>query len=136
AVFFFMVLLNAAFIFRWRFWMAHVAGAVEEAAHELVLLSQVLGRIERERFQTPRLRELRDALEVEGHPVSHRIRKLNRLMELLDSSDHVLVRVIGALILWKPQILFALELWRRESGPLVRRWLAAAGEIEALSALA
>ena len=65
-----------------------------------------------------------------------RIQKLNRLMELLDSSDHLLVRMIGALILWKPQILFALERWRRESGPLLRRWLAAAGEFEALSALA
>jgi hypothetical protein len=136
APFLIFFLLNAAFSFYWRHWMAQVAGAVEEAAHELVLLAQVLERIERERFQTPLLRSLRDALDVEGHPVSGRIRKLNRLMELLDSSDHLLVRVIGALILWKPQILFALELWRRESGPLVRGWLAATGEVEALSALA
>jgi MutS-like protein len=131
-----LVLLNAFFAFHWRHWMAHVAAAVEESAHELALLAQVLERIERERFQSPRLIELRAALDVEGHPVSGRIHKLNRLMELLDSSDHVLMRVIGALILWKPQILFALELWRRESGPLVRGWLAATGEFEALSALA
>jgi DNA mismatch repair ATPase MutS len=116
--------------------MAHVASSVEDAAHELALLSQVLARIERERFHTTRLRELRAALDIQGHPVSHRIQKLNRLMELLDSSDHVLVRVIGALILWKPQILFAIERWRRESGSQLRLWLAAAGEFEALSALA
>jgi hypothetical protein len=136
APFFIMILLNAAFMFHWRHWMAQVAASVDEAAHELALLSQVLERIERERFQTPRLRQLRGALDVQGHPVSRRIHRLNRLMELLDSSDHVLVRAIGALILWKPQILFALELWRRESGPLVRGWLAATGELEALSALA
>jgi hypothetical protein len=134
--FFVLILLNAYFVFHWRHWMAHVAAAVEESAHELALLAQVLERIEREQFQTPRLRQLRAALEVEGHPVSLRIQKLNRLMELLDSSDHVLMRVIGAMVLWKPQILFALELWRRESGHLVRGWLNAAGEFEALSALA
>jgi hypothetical protein len=136
APFLILLLLNGAFVFQWRQWMALVAASVEESAHELALLAQVLERIERERFHTPRLRELRAALDVEGYPVSRRIRKLNRLMELLDSSDHVLMRVIGAMILWKPQILFALELWRRESGPLVRGWLAAAGECEALSALA
>jgi len=129
-------LLDAAFSFHWRHWLANTAAAVEEAAHELVLLSQVLERIERERFHMPRLRALRAALDVKGYPVSRRIRKLNRLMELLDSSDHLLMRVIGAFILWKPQILFALERWRRESGPLVRGWLAATGELEALSALA
>jgi hypothetical protein len=128
APFFVMILVNAAFIFHWRLWMAGSAAAVEEAAHELVLLSQVLERIESERFHTSRLRTLRDVLDVHDRPVSWRIKRLNRLMELLDSSDHVLVRVIGVVILWKPQILFALERWRRQSGPLLRGWLAAAGE--------
>ena len=136
APFLILFIADVAFTFRWRHWMDHVAATVEDAAHELALLSQVLARIERERFQSPRLAELRAALDVQGHPVSGRIRKLNRLMELLDSSDHLLVRMIGAVILWKPQILFAVERWRRESGPLLRQWLAAAGEFEALSALA
>jgi MutS domain V len=136
APFLVLFLADLAFVYHWRHWLAGVAADVEEAAHELTLLSEVLARIEQERFHTSRLAQLRAALDIRGYPVSRRIAKLNRLMELLDSSDHLLVRVIGAVILWKPQILFALELWRRESGPLVRGWLAAAGEIEALSALA
>jgi hypothetical protein len=136
APFLVLFIADLAFAFHWRHWMAHVAATVEDAAHELALLSAVLARIERERFRTRRLVQLRAALDVQGHPVSGRIQKLNRLMELLDSSDHLLVRMIGALILWKPQILFAIERWRRESGPLLRQWLAAAGEFEALSALA
>ena len=40
-------------------------------------------------------RALRQALEVEGNPASHRIARLNRMMEMLDSTDHVLVRAIG-----------------------------------------
>ena len=134
--FFILFLADSAFLYHWRHWMAGVAADVEEAAQELTLLSQVLARIEQERFHTPRLIELRAALDVAGHRVSRRIARLNRLMELLDSSDHLVVRVVGSMILWRPQILFALELWRRESGPLVRGWLAAVGEIEAISALA
>jgi len=34
------------------------------------------------------------------------------------------------------QLAFAVEAWRRKSGPAIRRWLAAVGELEALSALA
>ena len=136
APFFILFLMDVAFAYHWRGWMAATGADVEDAAHELALLSAVLERIERERFHTPRLARLRGVLDIRGFPVSRRIAKLNRLMELLDSSDHVLVRAIGAFILWKLQILFAIEDWRRASGPLVRGWLAAAGEIEALSALA
>jgi hypothetical protein len=131
-----LALADAGFSYRWRRWMAHVSGSVEDAAYELTLLSEVLERLERERFKSPRLADLRATLDIEGHPASRRIARLNRLMELLDSSDHVLVRAFGPFLLWKPQILFALEQWRAQSGPLVRGWLAAAGEMEALSALA
>jgi hypothetical protein len=127
---------DAAFAYHWRHWLDPVVAAVDEAAHELSLLAAVLERLERERFHTPRLTALRGALDVEGHPASRRIARLNRILELLDSSDHLLMRVIGPFLLYKPQVAFALEQWRRESGPLVRRWLAAVGELEALSALA
>jgi hypothetical protein len=136
AAFFLMVALDSAFIFHWRKWLAAVLASVESAAHDLMLLSLVLDRLERERFHTPRLVEVRAALDVADRPASRRIARLNRLMELLDSRDHLLMRVIGPLILWTPQLAFAVEAWRTESGPLVRGWLAAVGEFEALSAFA
>ena len=135
-LFFVMIAADAIFIARFRRVVQRVVEAVEQPAHDLALLAQVLARLERERFTAPRLVELRAALDVEGRPASARIARLNRLLELLDSRDNVVIRVVGPLLLWTEQLAFALEAWRRLSGPALRRWLAAAGEIEALCALA
>jgi hypothetical protein len=112
---------------------------VDQAAHELGLLKDVLGRIETERFAAARLTALRAELDVElerGHPPSHRIARLEALVDLVDSRDHFIVRLIGPLLLWDLHLAYAVERWRRTSGPAVRRWLVAVGEMEALSSLA
>jgi DNA mismatch repair ATPase MutS len=57
-------------------------------------------------------------------------------MSLVDSRDHLLVRVIGPLLLWDLHLAYAIERWRRRSGRSMRPWLIAVGEIEALSSLA
>jgi DNA mismatch repair ATPase MutS len=57
-------------------------------------------------------------------------------MELLDSREHMLVRMIEPFTLWTTHLAFAVENWRRHSGPAARRWLTATGEIEALCSLA
>ena len=43
---------------------------------------------------------------------------------------------IQALTLWDFHVIFALERWRQASGPRVRGWLAALGELDALALLA
>jgi hypothetical protein len=135
--FFLMVLaVNATFLYRVHKRIAPVVTAVEEAAHELQLLSEVLVRLERESFRSPLLAALRASLDTEGEPPSKRIGRLNRLMELLDSRDHLLVRMAEPFVLWTAHMAFAVEAWRRHSGPVVRRWLTATGEMEALCSLA
>jgi hypothetical protein len=128
--------VNGTFLYRVRKRIAVVVAAVEEAAHELKLLSEVLVRLERESFQSPLLAALRASLDTEGEPPSKRIGRLNRLMELLDSRDHLLVRLAEPFVLWTTHLAFAVEAWRRHSGPVVRRWLTATGEMEALCSLA
>jgi hypothetical protein len=131
-----MFAVEAIFIVRFRRAVARVVQEVEQPAHDLALLAQVLGRLERERFTAPLLVELSAALDVEGQPPSERIGRLNRLIELLDSRDNPAMRVLGPLLLWTEQLAFAIEAWRRTSGPALRRWLDAVGEMEALCALA
>ncbi len=109
---------------------------VDEAGHDLGLLSGVLGRLEVERFTSARLATLRAELDVDGQPPSRRIARLNLLTDLMDSREHFLVRLIGPMLLWDLHLVYAIERWRRTSGPAVRRWLVAVGEIEALSSLA
>lgn len=135
-VVFVVLLVNGAFRYRWRKRIGAVVAAVEEAAHELGLLTEVLVRLERVRFQAPLLAELRASLDAEGEPPSKRIARLNRLMEYLDSRDNVFVRVADVFILWTPHLALKVEDWRRHSGTVVRRWLTATGEIEALCSLA
>jgi hypothetical protein len=135
-VFLVALAVNGTFLYRAHKRIAAVVTAVEEAAHELKLLSQVLVRLERERFQAPLLASLGTSLDTEGAPPSKRIGRLNRLMELLDSRDHLLVRVAEPFVLWTTHLAFAVEAWRRHSGPVVRRWLTATGEMEALCSLA
>jgi hypothetical protein len=134
--FFAMLAAVAIFIARYRRVVGRVVEAVEQPAHDLALLSKVLARLERERFTSARLTELRAALEVDGLPPSARIAKLNRLIEMLDSRDNPFMKVVGPLMLWTEQLAFAIEAWRKVSGTALRRWLAAVGEIEALCCLA
>jgi hypothetical protein len=131
-----VLLINGLFLHRHRRATNAVVQAVEEAAHELGLLSEVLVRLERERFQSPMLAELRQSLDAEGEPPSRRIARLNRLMERLDSRDHVMVRVLEPFLLWTMHAAVGVETWRRHCGPAVRRWLTATGEIEALCTFA
>jgi hypothetical protein len=128
--------VNATFLYRVHQRIEAVVTAAEEAAHELKLLSEVLLRLERERFQSPLLAALRASLDTEGAPPSKRIGRLNRLMELLDSRHHLMVRLAEPFVLWTAHLAFAVEEWRRRSGPVVRTWLTATGEMEALCSLA
>ena len=135
---FFLVALlaNSFFLYRMRERIGAVLAAAEESAHELTLLSQVLLRLEREQFRSPLLARLRALLDVSGEPVSRRLRRLNRVMEHLDSRDNLIVRVMEPFALWTVHGAIRVEHWRRHSGPAVRQWLTAAGEIEALCSLA
>ena len=100
----------------WRWWStagsctakaaswASAVSAVEEAAHELGLLSEVLVRMEREQFRSPLLAGLRASLDAEGEPPSRQLARLKRLVENLDSRDNVVVRVLEPFILWTPHL--------------------------------
>ena len=134
--FFGMLGVVAIFIAHYHRAVARVVEAVEQPAHDLALLAKILARLEGERFTASRLVELRAALDVAGQPPSVRIARLNRLIEMLDSRENPFMRAVGPLMLWTEQLAFAIEAWRKVSGPALRRWLAAVGEIEALCALA
>jgi hypothetical protein len=131
-----MVVVNIAFSLRFRKRIQVAVDAAEAAAHDLVLLSQVLARFERETFQTPGLVELQSALKTRGWPPSRRIARLNRLVVLLDSRRNLFIKAIDPLVFWTLQLAFMVEKWRQESGAAIRGWLSAVGELEALLALA
>jgi hypothetical protein len=126
-----------AFILVLRQRVAAVVQATDIPGHDLRILGFVLERLEREQFEAPLLRRLRSRLDTNGgRPASRRIARLERWVELLDSADHVFVRVIRPVVLWMEQVAMGIEAWRRENGDRVGAWLAAVGELEALSSFA
>jgi len=131
-----LVLVNLGVMFRYRRIVERIIGALEHPAQDLALLSRVLERIEREQFESPLLKRLREELETGGDPASHRIARLNRVVELIDSRDNFFVKMLEPVVLWTPQLMFAVEAWRARSAAYVPRWVAATGEIEAIASLA
>jgi hypothetical protein len=113
-----------------------IVHSVEEPARDLDLLSQLLATLEKQQFRSPLLVGLRKAIDVDGRPASHRIRRLRRLMDMVDSRDNPFVRAVGPLLLWTTQTGMAIESWRAGNGPHVPAWLDGVSEIEALSSLA
>ncbi|MBS0663157.1 MAG: DNA mismatch repair protein MutS [Verrucomicrobia bacterium] len=115
---------------------AQVSAGADTPAHDLHILALLLARLEHVRFDSPLLERLRAAFDTGGVPASKRIHRLERWMELLDSADHLLVRIIGPPLVWRHQVAMAIEAWRRESGRDIGRWIAAIAELEAISSLA
>jgi DNA mismatch repair ATPase MutS len=116
--------------------LRQVLHPVERRTHDLVLLSELLARLEREPFAAPALVRLRDALQTEGEPASSRIARLARLLNLLEMKDNQFFAPLAGLLLWSAHLARAIDGWRVHAGPAIAGWLAAAGEFEALSALA
>ncbi len=134
----FVAILACDLLLGWacRKQVAQVTGAIETPAEGLRLLSLLLAHLQRQEFVSPHLQELRGSLQASGLPASKRIARLERWLDWLDSSDHLLVRIIAPVLLWREQLAMAVEAWRRETGPSIGHWVRAVAEFEALCSLA
>jgi hypothetical protein len=113
-----------------------VLAAVDRRTHDLVLLSELLRRLEREAFESPLLQQLVKSLATDGLAASAQIRRLARLLHLLDWRRNQLFAPLAAVWLWTIHIALRIDAWRSASGRRIARWLSAIGEFEALCALA
>ncbi len=113
-----------------------VIEGVFSAGHDLGLLAGLLRRIEAEAFSSPYLQTLREELVKDSRPASSRIASLRLFVDLLNFRRNEIMKLLGPLLLWDLHLSCAIEQWRRLSGPRIRRWLDAVGEIEATASLA
>lgn len=103
---------------------------------EFQLYAEALGGLAGRSFASPRLRSLAAELAAEGVSATAALDLLHRRVVLSDVRHGGLHQPLQLLLLWDVQVLGRLERWQRAYGARARRWLAALGEIEALSALA
>jgi hypothetical protein len=131
------VMAVEAVILGWLRRKAHtVIEGVDCNAEGLLLFSEILERLEREPFASPRLREFAKELTGDNEPASRAIRKFARIVYWIDASDGVLAKMSELPFLYSVQVGMAAEAWRRRWGAKVRRWAELTGEMEALLSLA
>ena len=134
-----VLLLVAAQLAVAQFFKRRVQGvieAVDEPAHDLELLTELLRTIESEQVAASRLRELQAAVARSGRPASEEIGRLSRLIGWLSMRHNVYFAIPAGMMMWATQWSFAIEAWRARVGGHIPGWLDAAGEFEALLALA
>lgn len=114
-----------------------IAAALNAREGALERYRAMLERIENERFESPKLRAIRDALGAGGARASREVQRLSAITGYFDARRNEVFRFfIGPVLLWDLHCVRALERWQARSGAHVRRWLEAVGELEALASLA
>jgi hypothetical protein len=130
------VLLEIALLMQLGPKLTQIFAGAELPASDLRLLADVLERFERENFDTPLLRDLRQHLETDGLPASRQIARLRRIVEYHDWGRNQAFAPIALVLLWHAHLGFAVERWRVRWGHRIADWIQAVGEIEALSSIA
>jgi hypothetical protein len=134
---FLLIILIEGFIaYRLRKPVEEALHGSEHAFRDLDLLSGLLARIEQQNFLAPGLQSLQRELLSHQLTSALAIAHLNTIVDLIDSRDNVILRVLNIPLLYSVQVAFAAERWRRDHGHAVRTWLKVIGEIEALLCLA
>lgn len=132
-----LILVQIVFMWRLRGRVTEVVKAAGDAAAELRVLARLLERLEEETFEDRKLKELKQAIEVEGLPPSRQVAKLVRRVDVLDQLTHnQLLMILALAFLGVPQAAMAIEAWRARVGPSIPGWLSAVGDFEALASLA
>lgn len=114
----------------------HVLAAAETPVEALGRTAALLACVEGESFAAPLLTRSAEALRTTGRPPSGELAALQRLVDRRDARQNQFFAPIAALLMWGTHAALALETWRARCGPRLAVWVAAAGEIEALCALA
>ncbi len=94
-------------------------------------------RIEQAKVESPLLTRIVSTLRGDGAPASDELARLERVVSFADLRHNTLIHLAANLfLLYDVWVALALERWRQRSGKKARKWLAALGELEALSSIA
>ena len=146
-IYYYGLVAEGVFLLYFRPRVQRILEVAEWPNKYLDMLSRMLLRIENEVFQSKRLSHLRFSLGQDHQPPSRQIARLGRSIDALNWAgiDIFIVALFliqagvvvpfSLILLWKPQIAFAVEAWRRRFGPSIRHWLSVVGEIEAFCSI-
>ena len=130
-----VLVIQIAFAWPQQKRVERVSHGADTAARDLDTLGELLHRLERESFSSPRLVALRRLLDTEGLVASRAIHALHRLVELHDWQHNLYFLIPSLLFMWGTHVAWAMEEWRHSHGRHLRLWFDAVGEFEAFSSL-
>jgi hypothetical protein len=102
---------------------------------ELPILRELLEIVERQNFSSPRLAALAGRLRQGSGSAAASMRRLGRLVSLLDWRDNPMFTLASYCLLWATQFAMAIDRWRGRHGRELIAWLQVLGEFEALISL-
>jgi MutS domain V len=105
-------------------------------AEGLGLFADILRRLEREPFASPRLQNFALELKAGRQTASQSVKQLANIVYWIDAHEDLLGRLLELPMLYTVQCAFAAEAWRRRHGSRLRAWVDIAAEMEALLSLA
>ncbi len=101
-------------------------------AREIQPLLEAVRILDREKFESARLGDLRKRLGDAGAP----LRQIRRLARTMPLRRNPMLAPLAAFLFWGTHHERALDRWRRRRGKALRNWREAAGEFDALLGLA
>ncbi len=105
-------------------------------AEGLGLFADILQRLEREPFASPRLQGFATELKTRPRAASQSVRQLANIVYWIDAREDLLGRLLELPMLYTIQCAFAAEAWCKRHGGKLRTWVDIAAEMEALLSLA
>jgi hypothetical protein len=105
-------------------------------AEGLGLFADILRRLEREPFASPRLQAFAAELQSGSQAASQSVRQLANIVYWIDAREDLLGRLLQLPMLYTVQCAFAAEAWRKRYGGKLRARVDVAAEMEALLSLA
>jgi MutS domain V len=130
------VLLEAAIAYLVKRALSAAIFGTESAFQDLKLFAGLLIRIERNEFTAAPLKELVQRLASHTLPASQTIARLARIIDFADARNNPLVRLLDVPLMYSLHVALAAERWRASHGKVIRQWVEALGEFEALASLA
>jgi len=131
-----VVLLEAAVAYGVRRSLHEAIYGTETAFRDLKLFAALLIRVERNPFTAPPLQELVRGLSSHTLSASRTIARLARVIDFADARNNPILRLLDVPLLYSMHVALAAERWRHAHGKVIRQWVQALGEFEALASLA
>jgi DNA mismatch repair ATPase MutS len=98
---------------------------------------QLLGLVERSRFESAELQRVAGRVTIAGQPPSQHLARIARWAGFAELRQNPIFHVVAnALLMWDVHVLWGIERFVRDVGVKSHEWFAALGELEALASLA